>query len=274
MAEETKAIYSRSKMRWALLILSVLLPGVAACAASGDAGQKRLDELTSELAKVRSQTAALGERLDALEIQRATPRTANEASSPTTAARSAPQPAHAPPPPPDRPTLDVVKLGPDAPVDGVDGLDGGGRVVLRSTGNGAVIEDASAGSKPDPKADKGYEQALEFYRKGQYDKALEALATFTARFPDHPNSENALLLRADCYVAQADFRRASETFETYVASYPKGAKVPDTLLKLSQTYGKLGDSAAADGAATKLRENFPSSEATRKLGRSSAPKKP
>ena len=265
MAEETKAIYSRSKMRWALLILSVLLPGVAACAASGDAGQKRLDELTSELAKVRSQTAALGERLDALEIQRATPRTANEASSPTTAARSAPQ---------HRPTLDVVKLGPDAPVDGVDGLDGGGRVVLRSTGNGAVIEDASAGSKPDPKADKGYEQALEFYRKGQYDKALEALATFTARFPDHPNSENALLLRADCYVAQADFRRASETFETYVASYPKGAKVPDTLLKLSQTYGKLGDSAAADGAATKLRENFPSSEATRKLGRSSAPKKP
>src|SRR5690242_14117036 len=102
------------------LLLTALPLWATACAGGHQATEKQLDELRSDLAKLRADHAAVAERLDALEIQRGGLK------------GYAPAPAAG-----DKPELDVVKLGPDAPDDGTDDPDAeGARPVLRSTGSG------------------------------------------------------------------------------------------------------------------------------------------
>jgi hypothetical protein len=103
-----------------LALASIL--GATACAGSSSDTDKQLASLRAELAKLRSTTSALTERLDAAELTAARLRQA--------------------PPPPDKPTLEVVKLAPpeasiaeQAEVD-----DGAPRTELRSAANGSVIE--------------------------------------------------------------------------------------------------------------------------------------
>ncbi|MCC6557429.1 MAG: hypothetical protein IT372_31145, partial [Polyangiaceae bacterium] len=127
----------------------------AGCGGGADATEKQLAELRAELARVRAASAALSERLDAVERTRAPLRGA----APRDAAE------------PDRPALDVVRLKPSAdgaqpaqPDDGAaaaalpaEADDGGGeRTVLRSGRGGEVIAEiarpARAGAQPDPKS--------------------------------------------------------------------------------------------------------------------------
>jgi hypothetical protein len=132
--------------------------------AASDATSKELAALTAEISKLRAEQAAQAERLDAIERgKRPTPAAAADANA-----------AAAPPPAPmpldgDRPSLDVVRLGPsdDAPseVDGDADADGP-RTVLRSGASGIVVEETGPGGvsrvtpdvasrKSDKKSDKG-----------------------------------------------------------------------------------------------------------------------
>jgi hypothetical protein len=103
--------------------------GGLGCASSTSDTDKQLSALRVELAKLRSTTAALTERLDATEL----------------AAGRLRQPA----PPPDKPTLDVVKLAPPEPsiAEQAEADDGAPRTELRSAANGAVIEVAPSEQK-------------------------------------------------------------------------------------------------------------------------------
>lgn len=250
-------------MKRALRALVVILPALAACGGGTDATAKQLDDLRAEVAKVRSEHAAVSERLDALEMQRG----GLKGYAPTSGATPGAAPSG------DRPELDVVKLGPDGE-ESDDTDDAATRPVLRSSGGGSVVEEAQAKGKPNAAAQKEYEQALDLYRGKQFDKALDAFAGFLAKYPDHASADNATFWRGECYFAKTEYRRAAEQFEAVANNYPKGNKAPDALLKLAQAYGKLGETASADGAKKKLLATYPTSEAARKLGRGSAPKKP
>lgn len=112
---------ARSRSASVALTLSLALGGLG-CASSPSDTEKQLSALRAELAKLRSTTAALTERLDATELAAARLRQ--------------------PPPPPDKPTLDVVKLAPPEPsiAEQAEVDDGAPRTELRSAANGAVIE--------------------------------------------------------------------------------------------------------------------------------------
>jgi outer membrane murein-binding lipoprotein Lpp len=109
-----------------------------------DATSKELSALTAEISKLRADQAALAERLDAME----------RAKSPAAApAADAAKPADSAPPPvvaarsldSDRPSLDVVKLGPPPSEEGDGDIDAEGpRTVLRSGANGIVVEEQGA----------------------------------------------------------------------------------------------------------------------------------
>jgi len=111
-----------------------------------DATSKELAALTAEISRLRAEQAALGERLGALERGKPRPQVVQ-------AATEAGTDSAAPPPAPrsldgDRPSLDVVRLGPSAaPADEVDGdVDADGpRTVLRSGANGIVVEETGPG---------------------------------------------------------------------------------------------------------------------------------
>lgn len=111
-----------------------------------DATSKELSALTAEISKLRAEQAAIAERLEALEHGKDHAPAAAQAP-----AESAPKDAVVPPAPPaartlddDRPSLDVVRLGPSADDDDADTDAAGPRTVLRSGSNGIVVEEQTA----------------------------------------------------------------------------------------------------------------------------------
>lgn len=117
-----------------------------------DATSKELSALTAEISRLRAEHASLAERLSALERGKSP---AQVSAAPDSASPD-PAPAAAPPAPAarsiddDRPALDVVRLGPSAGADEVDGdTDADGpRTVLRSGANGIIVEEQNGPGAP------------------------------------------------------------------------------------------------------------------------------
>jgi len=117
----------------------------------------------------------------------------------------------------------------------------------------------------DPAAKRAYDAALSLVTARQYDKALESLAAFLVRWPDHPYADNAMYWRGECYFARGDYVRASEQFEGVLARFPAGNKAPDALLKLGICRQKLGDPNGARELFVRLTQQYPASEAARRI---------
>ena len=117
----------------------------------------------------------------------------------------------------------------------------------------------------DPEAKPAYEAALALVNARQYDRALDALAAFLVKYPDHPYADNAMYWRGECYFAKGDYLHASEQFEGTVTRFPAGNKAPDALLKLGMSHQKLGNPAKAKECFDRLAHAYPQSEAARHI---------
>jgi hypothetical protein len=151
--------------RPARAVLALALPLAAALAGCGasqtDVLARQVESLRSELVKVRAENAALGERLDALELRGGGPRAQAQppAAQPPAAQPPAAQPPDAQPPSGrtadgDRPPLDVVRLGPAPggapPRAGEPEADP--PAVLRSAGKAIVEESGPSKGASNPKS--------------------------------------------------------------------------------------------------------------------------
>jgi tol-pal system protein YbgF len=179
-----------------------------------------------------------------------------------------PAPAQQPPP--------VVRLdeGPPAALESPDTDDPTPRPTIRVIGSSrnaqSLTDEASSdtGARPsalDPNAKRDYDAALSLVTAKRYDEALDALAAFLVRYPDHPYADNALFWRGECYFAKGDYLHASEQFEGVVTRFPAGNKAPDALLKLGISRMKLGDPAKAKEIFDRLAQTYPQSEAARRI---------
>jgi len=134
----------------------------------------------------------------------------------------------------------------------------------------SIRERAPRPSALDPEARRAYDDALALVRAKKCGPALDAFAGFIVRWPDHPNADNAMYWRGECYVELGDLPRAVEQFEGTIARFPLGNKVPDALLKLGLSYQKLGNQARAQDAFERLLREYPKSEARRKIPQGAA----
>jgi len=149
---------------------------------------------------------------------------------------------------------------------------GGGRNLFRaldSTTQASHDDDTDPPSpRPsalDPDAKRAYDAALSLVNSRQYGKALDALAAFLLKWPDHPYANNAMYWRGECYFATANYLRASEQFEGLLLRFPAGSKVPDALLKLGLCSQKLGNPTQAKAWFDQLVHQAPNSEAARHI---------
>jgi tol-pal system protein YbgF len=129
-------------------------------------------------------------------------------------------------------------------------------------------EDRSDTSQPrasalDPEAKRSYDAALALVGAHRYGEALDALAAFLVKWPDHPYADNAMYWRGECYFARGEYLRASEQFEGVVNRFPAGNKAPDALLKLGICQQRLGNISNAQAWFYRLSQQFPRSEAAR-----------
>jgi tol-pal system protein YbgF len=124
---------------------------------------------------------------------------------------------------------------------------------------------ASRPSALDEEAKHAYDAALVQVNAKHYPEALDALAGFLVHWPDHPNADNAMYWRGECYFAQGDFTNAAREFEGLLARFPLGNKAPDALLKLGVCEQRLGDVPLARQRFDRLRREFPHSDAAKHI---------
>jgi tol-pal system protein YbgF len=241
---------------------TVALAGVASGACARTAEERHLDDMREEIERLQVDRDHANEQALHPETAEATPR------------RDSPPPGSTPP-------ADVHAIGnaPDGLEDGADTEDKTPRPSIRVSGTprsgGRYGARASRGeddqvqqTQPDaldPEAKRAYDAAVALINARQYDKALDALAAFLVKWPEHPYADNAMYWRGECYMAKGDCARASEQFEGTVTRYPAGNKVPDALLKLGMCSQKLGNPARAKAWFDRLATQFPQSEPARRI---------
>jgi tol-pal system protein YbgF len=284
--------------------LAALALGVLGCAHGEADGERRVLQLREELARVEADRDRVDQRLVALETQtaarppetKAPPAPAATLETPplrvvrigpdeTSPAEPAPAPAGETAPSVDdgaiaRPVLRVTGRARGR------GLRGAKEdVVVETLPPEEALRDANPGERSpalrervprpsalDPDARRAYDEALALVHAGRCQQALDAFAGFIVRWPDHPNADNALYWRGECYAALGDLPRAIEQFEGTIARFPLGNKVPDALLKLGISNTKLGNQARAKEAFDRLEREYPRSEARRRIPHGAANK--
>jgi tol-pal system protein YbgF len=117
----------------------------------------------------------------------------------------------------------------------------------------------------DPEAKRAYDSAMGLVNAKKYDAALDALAAFLVKWPDHPYADNAMYWRGECYFARGQYAPAAEQFEGVLARFPTGNKAPDAMLKLGMSQVKLGDPAKAKDLFDRLAQQFPKSDAAKHI---------
>jgi tol-pal system protein YbgF len=260
-------------VRVALVAAGALGSQVGASGCARTAEERQLDEMRADIDRIQDDR-------DRADPSAAPVETAHRA--PVTGGAS--PPADVRPPPPEA----VVRVGApnDAPPgdeDYADPEDTAPRPHIRVLGSPRVrgsgeVESvdegsaAAAGSSPlDADAKRAYDGAMALVSAKQYERALDALAAFLVRWPDHPYSDHAMYWRGECYYARGDYARAAEQFEGVVARFPAGAKAPDALWKLGMARQRLGDAAHAREAYDRLRREYSQSDAARRLGQEGSP---
>lgn len=227
------------------------------CAGGAPAWQKDMEGLRAEMRTAQHQNAEMAERLEALAVR----------VDALSAARAAPAPA-APASPPATalvpPTLEVVKVEPPA-----------SRPAPRRPRKAPPIPTSVPISEPDPRAlaglgaphaDLGAEAhaALQAARKLEGLASARALEEFAARYPRHPQADNALVEAARARDAAGDPETSCALAARVAEEYPAGDALPDALGLLVECRARQGDAARARALAERLVKDFPDTPAAKR----------
>ncbi len=282
-----------------------LLFGLAACARGESAQDRQMTQLREGMDRVQNEHDRIDQRLNSLEVAMSEEHT-GPVTPPRAAAAKTPdlRVVHLSP---DGATELQASSETAGSLNGVDPEDTTPRPSIRVTGgagrpgrrgapaargeqrieetlpdeipNGgavgpAIQTDAPRPSALDLDAKRSYDAALALVNQKNFAAGLEAFAAFLVRWPDHPNANNAMYWRGECYFAQGEFARAAEHFEGLISRFPLGNKVPDALLKLGMSQQRLGNSEKAQAHFDRLLREYPRSEAARRIPNSGDTKAP
>jgi tol-pal system protein YbgF len=105
-----------------------------------------------------------------------------------------------------------------------------------------------------------FRQALQLIREGQCGQAIAELRKFIRSNPKAVTADNAQYWIGHCYYAQRDYNRAIIELNEVLLKYPKGDRVPASLLMLADAFADSGDKIDARLILQKLISDHPQSE--------------
>ncbi|MFO7818516.1 MAG: tetratricopeptide repeat protein [Thermodesulfobacteriota bacterium] len=120
-------------------------------------------------------------------------------------------------------------------------------------------------SPPKENFEQAYKKALEMLWDDKPGPAREKFLRLQKIEPDNELQPNVQYWIGETYYDQQRFAQAILNFKQVVQNYPRSAKAPDALLKVSLCYEKLGDEQNSNFYKRILREDYPDSEAVSKL---------
>lgn len=118
-----------------------------------------------------------------------------------------------------------------------------------------TIAPATAAGPSDPVSD--YNRAIENYRTGNYDVALEQFGAILTRYPNSENADNAQFWKAECCFKLDRFQEAVTEFETLRQRFPDSQKVPYAMFNQAAAHLRLGQQSRALELLRDLVENYP-----------------
>ena len=105
-----------------------------------------------------------------------------------------------------------------------------------------------------------YQRALQLYRDGQSEQAIQGFRDFLRGNPKSPLADNAQYWIGEAYFAQSDYNRSIIELNEVLLKYPQGDQVPGALLALATAFSTSGDKIDAKLVLQKLISDHPDSE--------------
>lgn len=107
-----------------------------------------------------------------------------------------------------------------------------------------------------------YQQGLEAYNSGQYDKAEASFSDVLNRFSQDKLAANAQYWLGEVYYSQKNYAKAAVAFGKGYEKYKDGAKGAESLYKLGMAMNQLGKKEEACAALTNVKKEFPKADKT------------
>ena len=127
----------------------------------------------------------------------------------------------------------------------------------RNLGTVSATGAASGNSRASDPANILYDQAFSDIREAKYDLAEDKFKRFMAMYPSHTLAANAQYWLAETYYVRGDYQQAARMFAQGYQTYPKGAKAPDSLLKLGLSLAQIGKKEDACLSFAQLKKEYP-----------------
>ncbi|MFZ2651220.1 MAG: tol-pal system protein YbgF [Burkholderiaceae bacterium] len=114
-------------------------------------------------------------------------------------------------------------------------------------------------AEPDEK--RLYEEAMAVFRKGDFEKAANVLASFRRRFPVSGFYESVLFWLGNAQYGKRDYATAINTFRELVTVSPEHPRAAESLLSIANCQLELKDPNSARTTLAELAKAYPNSEA-------------
>jgi tol-pal system protein YbgF len=108
-----------------------------------------------------------------------------------------------------------------------------------------------------------YKSGLALYRAGDYASAMKEFTAYLHKGPSRDYLDNAYYWLGECSFGMGRFKDAINYFNRVITEIPGGNKVPDSMLKASYAYLKMGQGAQAKKILYNLLETYPSTNAAK-----------
>lgn len=95
-----------------------------------------------------------------------------------------------------------------------------------------------------------YKAALEYYEKGNYDRALQLFDVMQGYYRNKQEGENIAYLTAECYFNKDDYYVASSYYKRFVTRYPLSKNAEEAMYKSAICYYKMSPKMSLDQADT------------------------
>ncbi len=108
-----------------------------------------------------------------------------------------------------------------------------------------------------------YKSGLALYRAGDYAAALSEFESYLEKGPSQDYLDNAYYWLGESSFGLGQYQKAIGYFDRVIKEIPEGNKVPDSMLKASLAYAKIGQSDQAKSILYNLLETYPSTNAAK-----------
>lgn len=122
---------------------------------------------------------------------------------------------------------------------------------------------STAARKPPSEAELLYDKGLQLFNDGKYGDARKNFSDFLRKFAKSDQADNAQFWIAETYYREQWLEKAILEYQKVIENYPRGNKVPASLLKQALAFADMGDKANAKLILEELIGKYPkSNEAT------------